>query len=147
MGLIEDLGKGPVGIDSVIFIYFIEEHPRYLPILNRLFEAIDKRRLAAVTSALTLLETLVIPYRAGNVALADRYEQLLSGSRNLTLVPIDRVVLKAAAQLRALLGFTTPDAIQLAAAVSAGSTAFLTNDRRLPQIAGLRTLQLESYVK
>lgn len=147
MGLIEDLGKGPVGIDSVIFIYFIEEHPRYLPILNRLFEAIDKRRLAAVTSALTLLETLVVPYRAGNAVLADRYEQLLSSSRNLTLVPIDRAVLRGAAQLRALLGFTTPDAIQLAAAVSAGSTAFLTNDRRLPQIAGLRTLQLESYVK
>ncbi len=29
MGLIADLGRGPVGLDTVVFIYFIEEHPRF----------------------------------------------------------------------------------------------------------------------
>jgi hypothetical protein len=28
MGLMVDLGRGPVGVDTVIVIYFIEEHPR-----------------------------------------------------------------------------------------------------------------------
>ena len=53
MGLIEDLGKGPIGLDSAIFIYFIEEHPRYLPVVEPVFEAIDQDRLPAVTSAIT----------------------------------------------------------------------------------------------
>lgn len=32
MGLIEDVGGGPVALDTAPFIYFIEEHPRYLPV-------------------------------------------------------------------------------------------------------------------
>jgi hypothetical protein len=27
MGLMADLGGGPIGVDTAIFIYFIEEHP------------------------------------------------------------------------------------------------------------------------
>jgi hypothetical protein len=29
--LIEDIGAGPVGLDTTIFIYLIEEHPRFFP--------------------------------------------------------------------------------------------------------------------
>lgn len=47
------------------FIYFIEEHPIYLPLVEPLFEAIDAGELEAVTSSLTLLEVLVIPFRFG----------------------------------------------------------------------------------
>jgi hypothetical protein len=39
-------------------------------LLRPLFRRIDDGDLPAVTSALTLLETLVIPYRAGNLDLA-----------------------------------------------------------------------------
>jgi hypothetical protein len=42
--------------------------------------------------------------------------------------------LDAAAQLRAATGVKTPDSFQLVAALAAGSTAFLTNDRDLPKI-------------
>ena len=80
MGLIEDIGSGPVGLDTAIFIYFIEEHPRFLPVVEPLFVAIDAGPLEGVTSGLTLLETLVVPYRAGDTALADRYEALLTGA-------------------------------------------------------------------
>jgi predicted nucleic acid-binding protein len=65
---------------------------------------------------LTLLEVLVVPYRAGNAGLAVRYEEL-----------------------------KTPDALQLAAALGAGCTTFVTNDRRIPAIRGMRVLQLGDY--
>ena len=39
-----------------------------------------------------------------------------------------------------------PDALQLVAAMSAGCATFVTNDRRLPPVPGLRVLQLASYV-
>ena len=66
MGLMADLGRGPVGVDTVIFIYFIEEHPQFLPLLEPLFREVDNGRREVVTSALTLLEVLVVPYRSGD---------------------------------------------------------------------------------
>ena len=31
MGVMEDIGGGPVGLDTAVFIYFIEEHQNCLP--------------------------------------------------------------------------------------------------------------------
>ena len=145
MGLSDELGRGPVGIDTALFIYFIEEHPRFLPVIEPIFAAADEGRRDLVTSALTLLEVLVIPYRAGNPALAERYENLLTRSRGVRMVELTRDQLRGAAQLRATTGVKTPDALQLTAALSAGCSTFLTNDRRLPPSPGIRVLQLADY--
>ncbi len=146
MGLIDAIGAGPVALDTVVFIYFIEEHPRFLPILLPVFESIDSQRIAAVTSSLTLLEVLVVPYRSGNVALAERYEEILGGSRGLRLLDIDRSQLRTAAHLRALYsGLRAPDSIHLSAALHGGCSCLVTNDRTLPSIAGLRILQIDDF--
>jgi len=146
MGLIADLGPGPVAIDTAVFIYFIEEDPRFLPLIEPLFQEADRGARELVTSAITLLEVLVVPYRAGNRLLADRYEALLTRSRGVRVVDLTRDQLRAAAQLRATTGVKTPDALQLAAAIGTDCHAFLTNDRRLPSIRGLRIRQLATYI-
>lgn len=146
MGLMADLGPGPVAVDTAIFVYFIEEHPTFLPVVEPLFREVDRGHMELVTSALTLLEVLVVPYRTGDHLLAGRYESLLTRSRGLRLGNISRDLLRAAAQLRAATGVKTPDSLQLVAALATGSTAFLTNDRDLPNIPGIRILQLHSYV-
>jgi len=145
VGLTKALGSGPVALDTVAFIYFIEEHERFVSVVAPLFVDTARGRRRLVTSALTLLEVLVVPYRAGDFALAERYEALLTRSRGLTLVGIERGQLRAAAQLRAAYGVRTPDALQLAAALAHRCAAFVTNDRRLPQIPGLRVVQLSDY--
>jgi predicted nucleic acid-binding protein len=137
------LGGGAVGIDTAIVIYFIEEHPEFLPMILPLFREADQGKRDLITSAVTLLEVLVVPFRAGNRALADRYEALLTRSRGIRLIDVTRDQLRAAAQLRAATGVRTPDALQLVAALGSGCTAFVTNDRRLPAIRGLRIGQLE----
>lgn len=142
MGLLKEIGGGPVALDTAAFIYLIQEHEEYLPIVEPVFEAIDAGRLAAVASALTLLEVLVVPLRHGDVALARRFEALLTRGRGLTLVEVSAGVLRDAAALRAATGMRTPDAIQVATALQAGCSAFVTNDRRLPQLPGLRVLQI-----
>jgi predicted nucleic acid-binding protein len=146
VGLIDDLKPGPVALDTQIFIYFIEEDGRYLPLIKPLFEAIDRGDLLAVTSGLSLMEVLVVPYRSGNSALADRYESLLTYSRGLRFIEVDRRLLKAAAQLRATFKLKPPDAIQVAAALVGDCQSFLTNDRRIRAIPGLKILQLKSYL-
>jgi predicted nucleic acid-binding protein len=144
--LIDDLGRGPIGLDTAVFIYFIEEDPRLLHIVEPLFAAIDRGILEGVTSSLTLLEVLVVPYRVGDFSLAERYEALLTRSRGLRLVDLDRALLRSAALLRATLRLKAPDAIQVAAALAARCTAFLTNDRKIPAMPGLRILQLRDYL-
>jgi hypothetical protein len=64
-------GAAVVGIDTAAVIYFIEEHPKFLPMIQPLFREADQGKRQLVTSAVTLLEVLVVPYRAGNRALAD----------------------------------------------------------------------------
>ncbi len=145
MGLIDDLQPGPVGLDTAIFIYFIEEDPRFLEIVKPVFTAMDRGVLQGVTSALTLLEVLVVPYRAGNFALAERYEALLTRGRGLRLLDLDRPLLRSAAQLRAKARLKTPDAIQIVAALIAGCPVFLTSDRKIPPIPGLQIVQLRDY--
>jgi len=147
MGLMADIGRGPVGVDTSIFIYFIEEHPRFLPVLQPLFREVDEGHKVMVTSALTLLEVLVVPYRSGDHLLANRYEAPLTRSRGVRMAEISRDHLRAAAQRRAATGVKTPDALQLVAALAAECAAFLTNGRHLPTIPGLHILQLARYVK
>jgi predicted nucleic acid-binding protein len=146
VGLIDDLKPGPVALDTQIFIYFIEEERRFLPLVKPLFEAIDGGDLVGVTSGLSLMEVLVVPYRSGNSALADRYESLLTNSRGLRFIEVDRRLLKVAAQLRATLKLKPPDAIQVAAALVGDCKSFLTNDRRISVVPGLKILQLKNYL-
>jgi len=145
LALIDDLGAGPVGVDTAIFIYFIEEHRRFVPTIAPLFAAADAGRWEIVVSALTLLEVLVVPYRAGNIELAERYEAVLTRSRGVRMVDLTRAHLRAAAQLRAATGVGTPDALQLAVSRASGCSVFVTNDRRLPEVPGMRVIQLGAY--
>jgi predicted nucleic acid-binding protein len=145
VGLIADLGPGAVAVDTAIFIYFIEEDPRFVPLVLPVFEEADAGKRELVTSAVTLLEVLVVPYRAGNVRLAERYELLLTRSRGVRMTDVTRDQLRGAAQLRAATGVKTPDALQLVSALGAGCRTFLTNDRAFPPIPGLRVIQLSSY--
>jgi predicted nucleic acid-binding protein len=145
LGLLTEIGEGPIALDSSIFIYFIERNPLYLSVVKPIFQAIDEGRLEAVTSSLTLLETLVVPLRAGNSVVAHAYERFLTRGRGLRLVPLDFGLLRAAAHVRAAVRLKTPDALQVASALSAECPVFLTNDGRIPSMPGLRVLQLEDY--
>jgi predicted nucleic acid-binding protein len=146
VGLIRALGPGRSALDTAVFIYFIEEHSDYLPLVAPLFEETARGKRELVTSALTLLEVLVVPYRNGDGVLADQYEAFLTRSRGLHLVGLDRPQLHAAAQLRAAYRVRTPDALQLAAALSRSCTSFVTNDRDVPAPPGLRVVQLREYL-
>ncbi len=53
-----------IGLDTNLFIYFLEDHPRYGEWCASLFDLIERGHNPAVTSTVTLLELLVQPYRA-----------------------------------------------------------------------------------
>ena len=53
MGLIEEIGAGPVAIDTSAFIYLIEKHKVYHPIIRPVFKAIASGKLEGVTTVLS----------------------------------------------------------------------------------------------
>ena len=145
--MLNAVGAGPIGVDTALFIYLIEEHPRFLAPVRALFARADAGEIEIVTSALTLLEVLVVPLRAGDQSLAAKYDALLIRSRGVRVVDLSRDQLRTAARLLAQFSaLRTPDALQLAAAMGAGCQSFISNDRRMPAPDGLRVLQLSELV-
>jgi predicted nucleic acid-binding protein len=57
--------------------------------------------------------------------------------------PVSVTIAEEAARLRATYTLRTPDAVQLATALDAGASAFLTNDARLAAIPDLHVLVLD----
>ena len=79
------------------------------------------------------------------ILVANPHLRVLTYDRGLRLVDPTRDYLRAPAQLRAAIGVRSPHAIQMATAIQAGCAAFVTIDRRLPSLPGLRVLQLQDY--
>jgi predicted nucleic acid-binding protein len=77
----------------------------------------------------------------------ERYEALLTCGRGLALIELERALLRSAAALRAAYGVRTPDALQLAAGLSARCGSFVTNDRHLPALPGLRVIQISDVTE
>lgn len=82
-----------------------------------------------VTSHITLAETLIHPFRFGDVQAQHRYKLLLSSSSHwLQVRTISQPVLVLAARLRATSSLKLPDAIHMATAVLTGCSHILTGD-------------------
>lgn len=129
MGWVDQLRGKVVGVDTAPFIYFIEDHAQFADRLEPFFQAVDSGEIMIVSSVITLTEVLTQPLRLGDEGLAQTYEDFLFSSTGVTLLPVGESMAQLAAELRAVHRLKTPDAIQLATALSQQATAFLTNDR------------------
>jgi predicted nucleic acid-binding protein len=133
-----------VGLDTSPLIYYIEEHPAFLPKIKPFFEAAARGDFRIVTSFITLVEVLVHPLREGRPELAEEYRNILLQSAELTAIPLDEGIAEEAANLRARHNLRTPDAIQLATAIRSGASSFLTNDANLAAVPGIAVRILQN---
>jgi predicted nucleic acid-binding protein len=134
-----------LALDTSAFIYFVEQHPRYFPLCEKLFAGIETGRFTACTSTLTLLEVLVQPYRLQKDDIVLKFYALLTSYPNLTWVPVGLNVADKAAQIRAGYRLKTPDAIQAASAIVAGATGFICNDKAYQQVEEFECLIIDEY--
>lgn len=118
-------------LDTNIIVYAVEEGNPWTSPLRSLFEAIDQRAIRAVTSELTLAEAIAKPLALGANDLVSKYEKLLAANGLITVVPIDRTMLRAAAEFQGRSGTKLLDAIHLATAKQLACDFILTNDKRL----------------
>jgi len=54
-----------IGLDTNIFIYHLEQHPRYQPLTQALLLGVQAGRQKAITSVITVMELTVHPWKSG----------------------------------------------------------------------------------
>src|SRR5438067_7752947 len=65
--------------DSMLFIYWIEDHPRYARRIAHILDRITERGDALCTSTFTLAEVLTGPYKRGDERLATQIREVFRG--------------------------------------------------------------------
>lgn len=138
--------KGPVYFDTNVFIYSIEGHEDYAPVLSALFGQIFDRGLEVFTSELTLAECLVKPAKDKNDAAVQQYEDHIKTNAVMAVIPVTRGILRNSAYVRSELGLKLPDAIHMATAIERGCKTFITNDLKLRTPAGMRQIYLKDLL-
>lgn len=136
-------GIRQLAFDTAPLIYFVERHPSYFDRMLFIMRYVDSGLIAGVASTMALAEVLVQALRAGDKALTERYEAILSKSHNFRLEPVTTMVARQAADLRAHYNLRTPDALHVATAMVAGCDAFLTNDTMLQRVKEIAVLLLD----
>lgn len=116
--------------DTMLFIYWLEDHPVFGERVHRIFDGMQERGDTLCTSAFTIGEILVAPLKEGESETASKIMRLMQP-------PFVRILSFTAetavefARIRARLPVSAADAIQLACAAEARVDLFLTHDRGL----------------
>jgi predicted nucleic acid-binding protein len=135
-----------IGLDTSIFIFQVEENPRYAELSNLIFEWVEKPRSRAVTSTITMLEVLVQPYRDSALDRVNNFYALLSTYPNLEWIEPTLEIADLGARLRAEHNLRTPDAIQVATALANQATGYVSNDGVFRRVPGLEVVVLEDLL-
>jgi predicted nucleic acid-binding protein len=135
-----------IALDTSVFIYQLQENPRYLSLTNPIFQWIERPGNAAVTATITMTQVLVQPYREDRDQLVNQFYGLLVTYPHLSWVALDLNVADIAARLRARHGLRTPDALQAACAVVSQASGFVTNDPVFSRVDAFETLVLDDFL-
>lgn len=136
-----------IGIDTAVFIYQVEENPKYGELTQRIFAWLEGPKAHGVTSTITMLELLVHPCRDNDSEQADNFYALLSTYPHLEWLPVTLAVADRAAHLRADHNLRTPDAVQAATALVEKATGFLSNDYAFSKVRELEVLTLDELLE
>ena len=135
----------PIGIDTPVFIYHIQQTEPWARSASAVLRAVADGHVQGITSVITIVEVTTHPLRLGRPEIADAYEALLGDISNLTIVDVDARIARIGAELRATYGLRTPDALQIAASLAHGAETFVTNDRRLRSVAEIDVVVLDGF--
>ena len=134
----------PFYLDTNVLIAIVEGTP---PTADQtaFLQALDGGELTARTSELSLAECLVKPYAERNEQAIIAYLELLSGRASVAVEPITGAVLLRATRIRAETRLKLPDAIHLAAALETGCATFLSDDRGIRGMKGVKVQSWNTY--
>jgi uncharacterized protein len=116
--------------DTMLFVYWLEEHPQHAAIVQRIFDRMEKRCDILCTSVFTVGEILIGPYKKGALDTARQIREFFRPP-NVEVLPFTSETAERFAEIRGVHRVAPADAIHLATAAHSNIDLFLTNDRRL----------------
>jgi predicted nucleic acid-binding protein len=136
-----------IGLDTSIFIYHLEAHPKYLPLTQLILRQIQAGHCTGVASTVAIMELTVQPWRLNRADIARQYEVLLANFPHLQLMDVTREVARRAAHLRARHNLRPADALQVATAMVNGATLWISNDKKLKRVEPeIEVIILDEYI-
>ncbi|MFN0095322.1 MAG: type II toxin-antitoxin system VapC family toxin [Dehalococcoidia bacterium] len=115
-------------VDSCIHISAVDRRDVWQVAARSALAGIKDAGILGAVSALVVMECLVMPFRDGHLERVRAFDTWFEGFQ---VLPLDRQVLRLAAELRASTpAVKTPDAIHVACAIHHGCDEFWTNDDR-----------------
>ena len=138
-------GFKKIFFDTSPLIYFLDENSMFKSKMNEIFYEILNGEIQITTSAITVEEFLVFPYRNNDYSAVESFWTFINEG-NIDILQIDNAVAVEAAKIRAeYQHFKTMDALQLAAAICSGCDLFLTNDKQLKQFDRIKCVTVEEW--
>lgn len=119
--------------DTMLFIYMLEGNTEFGPRVRQIYQEMSRRGETLCTSVFTVGEVLIGPQRLrATKAISEVKDYFEHG--DVELIPFTAKTAPLYAQIRADNAVMPADAIHLASAAEAGSSLFLTNDRKLQRL-------------
>lgn len=117
-----------VYVDSNIFIYFIENTPKFHSRVESLFEEISRVDATIMTNEIAIAECLYQPAKTRNTNLIRIYESFFEAPGQIEIDLLTGELCKQAALHGGALGLKLIDAIHYFSAFEAGCSHFVTSD-------------------
>lgn len=134
-------------LDSMCFIYHFADHPRYAQLTSQIFQLLETGKNKAVTSTVSVIESLVLPEKQNDQLICYEYEKVFKNYPNLQILPVDFNIGRLTAKLRAKYPFLkTPDAVQISSGLISGCSLFVTNDKKLAKVKEITIAILDDYI-
>lgn len=135
-----------IALDTSIFIYYLEDSPRYLNLAKEVFDSIGGAGHMASTSTVTMAELLVKPYRDSNPTRARAIYGLFASHPRIEWIAPHLLIAQTAAKIRAAHRLKIPDALQAATAVHASATGLIANDAVFRRVPAFETLLFDELL-
>ena len=136
-----------ISFDSNALIYFLEGRQPYYEYVAQVVAMLEEGRAMGYVSTIVVMELLVKPMREEDTVGLDRIELFLRGQINLFIRPVDHIVARRAADMRARTRLSPPDAIIVATALEEQCGAIIGSDSIIASRAtGIPYLYLDDYI-
>jgi predicted nucleic acid-binding protein len=141
---LEQLKGQRVYIDTNIFIYFLDGQEPFLSMVYPFLEALINGEVIGYTGDAVIAETMVQPYKLGNIAMIEQFKAFFAQDDFLTILSHDDKAFDLAAKISGTKGMKLVDSLHMATALQAGCGYLITHDKGIKPVDGIRIVQLST---
>ena len=135
-----------VYIDTNIFIYFLDGQEPFLSMVLPFLEAVMNGEIIGYTGDAVLAETMVQPYKLGNISTIERFKAFFAQEDFLSILPHDSQTFDLASRLSGTKGMKLVDSLHMATALQAGCEYLITHDKGIKSVDGIHIIQLSAII-